>query len=1162
MTKKTVRSGSGKILLGCSMVALTLACGAAFGAQAQDASQNGGDATAKKDDSQVVVVTGYRKSLQSALNTKRNSDVMMDAINADDIASFPEANLAESLQRIPGISIDRDNGEGRTISVRGLGGDFTRVRINGMEALSTAGSNDSGTSPNRSRAFDFNTFASELFNSIQVRKTADAQTDEGSLGATVDLNTGHPFDYKGQKFAISAEDAYYENGKHQNPRLAGLYSTRWDNGKLGFLISVASQSRDTSIDSYGRSGGSADYDYRGTSWTGNEYPQYAGFAAPTGTTFNQTVLTAAGPCTTGGASMPVGTVCNTPAISNPEVLAAMTGSNPAAYAALYPSSNATAGRYDDSTVRIPALATLNDQELHSERLGITSSFQAQVDDDTRITVDYLHSRFHNESTNYQIQSVGLNRNNTNATLNTLTSSASIATKRGLYPGQCTAQAATAITYAVDCGAQLYGTTPAFSTGSDGKAAVLGTNIFSVNPYDLDPYDYYNNPKSVGYVADPYGIGGMISLLGRPATKVLAAQVDNGVADYLQLSNVDWRSAADASIYTTNFDQLSVDFNHRFSSTFKMDAVVGMSKSVNINQGLLVEFDSMDRPETFTYDERGSPKMPVVNPGWNVADASQWGIVKGFSAMRNYIRDTDNTYGQIKVDFDWNVSDTYEVRFGGDLKKYTFSTNQWERPTDTLAPTEKEAGVSVASLGSVHTFGQGLDLAAGTPTSFFAPNIAAFSKVFGFDCNCVNKYGDFRLTNLKSGSAQYGVTENDGGAYVQVDFKYQILGRELTGNVGVREATTSVDATGHDNKQRPVEDTNHYTDTLPSLNLSYHLMDNLYMRIGASKDMARPLLGNLNPAISAVSVPSDGSSTGGSLTIGNTHLKPFRSANYDWDLEWYFAKNSLVSIALFDKEIKSFPQTVLYDAPIQSFFSADGLTALEAQFTNVNQLAYITANDSVTARQYRDAPGGYVRGAEFNFQTDLSYLPDHFKWMPKFVRNFGIQLNATHIDSQLKYILDPGTEVKGVVTKAPTYANGPWLNASPDAINFTLYYEVPQFSARVSIAQRAGYDTSYPIAAGSCNPGLQVATNTSTPAATSATEVACDSPLINDFTFSKSTMNVDANFSWNFDQHLSMRLEGLNLTNQTSNRYLYSAQPVVQSYASTGRQITIGLRYKY
>ena len=93
--------------------------------------------------------------------------------------------------------IARDAGEGRQISVRGLGPQFTRVRINGMEAMSANGGTDAAGGTNRGRNFDFNTFASELFNNITVRKTASAEVEEGSLGATVDLRTGRPFDYDG-----------------------------------------------------------------------------------------------------------------------------------------------------------------------------------------------------------------------------------------------------------------------------------------------------------------------------------------------------------------------------------------------------------------------------------------------------------------------------------------------------------------------------------------------------------------------------------------------------------------------------------------------------------------------------------------------------------------------------------------------------------------------------------------------------------------------------------------------------------------------------------------------------------------------------------------------------------------------------------------------------
>src|SRR6478735_85339 len=137
-----------------------------------------------------VVVSGFRTSLELALQDKRDAISAVDSIRAEDIADFPDLNLAESIQRIPGVTIARDAGEGRTISVRGLSPEFTRVRLNGIEAMSANGGTDAAGGTNRGRGFDFNTFASELFSSVVVHKSASADLEEGSLGATVDLRTG------------------------------------------------------------------------------------------------------------------------------------------------------------------------------------------------------------------------------------------------------------------------------------------------------------------------------------------------------------------------------------------------------------------------------------------------------------------------------------------------------------------------------------------------------------------------------------------------------------------------------------------------------------------------------------------------------------------------------------------------------------------------------------------------------------------------------------------------------------------------------------------------------------------------------------------------------------------------------------------------------------
>jgi len=205
------------------------------------APQDPADAAAGAEGADIVV-TGFRKSLDAALNVKRDSISSVDAVVAEDIAKFPDQNLAESLQRIPGISIQRDAGEGRSITVRGLGAQFTRIRLNGLETVATS---TDGASANRDRAFDFNVFASELFNSIVVHKTAEASLDEGSLGAVVDLNTGNPLGGKtGFTGVLSTVATYNDLSENVRPRIAGLLAYKSPDGTFGASVSAAYQKTD------------------------------------------------------------------------------------------------------------------------------------------------------------------------------------------------------------------------------------------------------------------------------------------------------------------------------------------------------------------------------------------------------------------------------------------------------------------------------------------------------------------------------------------------------------------------------------------------------------------------------------------------------------------------------------------------------------------------------------------------------------------------------------------------------------------------------------------------------------------------------------------------------------------------------------------------------
>jgi iron complex outermembrane receptor protein len=1064
---------------------------------------------------EAVVVTGYRASLQSALNVKRQSDVMVDAINAEDIADFPDANLAESLQRIPGISIDRDNGEGRTITVRGLGGDFTRVRINNLEALSTAGTNDTNsTAMNTTRTFDFNVFASELFNSLKVRKTASAETDEGSLGATVDLQTGRPFDYRKDRFALSVEDAYYQNGGHHNPRVAGLFSKRWADGKMGFLASVAYSEKDTETDQYRRQIVTGEYVYRSATWATLENPRRAGFSAPVGTTFGDRVSNPT-------ATNPGGTVSSTAAITNPAYIAAVTGSDPTAYALLHPS-------LDGSQVIFPALAGPEQQDLSQKRLGLTSSYQWEISSRTRLTIDGLYSNQKSTSTLNQLLPFGLNRNNTNATFATANAATALNSKRGLYPGTCNYTAGGTYASPIDCGQATYG-----------GALVAGTN-FSYNPNNLDVYDYYNWAGSPGYVASADGLAMRAQQIGRPATDVLAANVTNGVADYLKLRNVDWGARADQGSYDTTFKQLSFNLTHEFSDRLKADFTYGASSSKLQSYGKMAEWGQFDQPATFTYDERGGGDMPMFDAGFNAADPNQWTILKGVSFLRYHKKNVENKYGSWKADFTWELNDNLTFKFGGTQRDYQFSTSQLERQNVQINPTEKEAGVSIASLGKVIAFGQGLNVPAGTTTSWFGPDIDKFDALFGFTCNCINKWGDWRLTQFRQqGRETFDVQEKTGGVYGQVNFNYDFFdGWNTFGNLGVRYATTDIDSTGRSTGGRTVKGENSYSDVLPSFNIAIRPREDLYFRFGAAKTMSRPTLQQLAPTITQLSIPDGGVNSGATLTIGNPKLSPFRANNFDAAVEWYYAEGGLISVALFKKKIGSYPQTVRFSGPLSSFLDEAGLQSLIEQFgTTSDQAAYIRADHDATARQFRDAPGGSLQGWEINYQQAFTFLPGLLK-------NTGIQLNATHIKSELTYILDPGSE-----TSAPVLGKGPWLGASPNAVNMTLYYEDKRINTRVSLAQRDGYYTTYPLVAGPCAPGVVAG-------------VACDTPLINDFGGSKDTLNVDFAFSYKLSSQLSFSIEGLNLTNQATSRYYYSENPVAALYGSPGRQLTVGFRFRH
>ncbi|WP_231739293.1 TonB-dependent receptor [Novosphingobium sp. FSW06-99] len=207
---------------------------------AQPAAPPAADPTqgAAAPDAAPIIVTGLRASLDNSRGIKRAASGIVDAISIKDIGKLPDANLAESLQRITGVSIDRSGGEGAFITVRGFGPEFNTVLVNGRQlATPTDPSQASG------RAFSFDTLASELVSGVEVYKSSTARFQSGGVGSTVNIKTARPFDYNGLKFSSSVDVNYDTNAKKAAPDGSFLFSDTTHDGNFGVLLSGSYQHR-------------------------------------------------------------------------------------------------------------------------------------------------------------------------------------------------------------------------------------------------------------------------------------------------------------------------------------------------------------------------------------------------------------------------------------------------------------------------------------------------------------------------------------------------------------------------------------------------------------------------------------------------------------------------------------------------------------------------------------------------------------------------------------------------------------------------------------------------------------------------------------------------------------------------------------------------------
>lgn len=609
--------------------------------------------------------------------------------------------------------------------------------------------------------------------------------------------------------------------------------------------------------------------------------------------------------------------------------------------------------------------------------------------------------------------------------------------------------------------------------------------------------------------------------GKPETVVRdIVRDENGTAVYMLLDNVDIRSENYIDEYSTEFQQYTFNVKQEFTDRLSGSFLAGYVK--NEFENFLDYIVQMDRQNTdgYSYDFRETGmNFPTINYGFDVTDPNNWYIGPTVTApggtgpsgpdIRLRPNFNENTYKTAQVDLKYVVTDNFSVSGGVQAKEYEFiGTGQRFALGETNIPAIP-AGQTVASLSENYCGLEGLGVPAATPTCWRVPSLNAIAEAYGVFTGT----GRFALSSTVSSARgdNRSVKEKDEGAYIQADFNFDLFNIPFRGDIGYRYVKTDQESTFFATVPTAVDPAGFvlttvgrsYKDDLPSMNLVVEPTDNLLLRFGAAKVMARPGLGSISAATN-VSV------AGGSRTVssGNPYLEPYRAKTYDFAVEWYPARGSILSAGFFYKDISTYIQNLTTTAPYTSTGLPDTLLAGTG----------VSPNDSFQISTVVNTEGGPLQGFELNFQQALTFLPWKFS-------NLGLLANYTYVKSEIDYIV---SSTGGVVSTT----SQPLLNLSKNAFNATLYYEDGPFQARVSANYRDPYLTAVPASYQVDVAGVQEATY------------------------------VDFSMSYKLGDNITFSLEGINITNEVNVSYTDSTAERLSDYFQSGRQFYAGVRYSF
>ncbi|QJE01943.1 TonB-dependent receptor [Massilia forsythiae] len=960
----------------------------------------------------VVRVAGTRQSVASAIDRKLRASTVVDSIVAEDIGQFPDKNVGEALSRVTGVQLSRDFGEGSQVSIRGVEPDLNRIEINGMSVLSTNGT--------AGRGAELRELASELIGSIDVYKGITADMTEGGVGGTVSINTRKPLDFKKPTIGgtLSAEQSSSRGGVQ--PR-ANLYmADKYLDGRLGLMANIVFDKVYTRND-YARN----------TSWR---------FLQDWDNSLEKTV------------------------VSRDPLLAAIGAKSGCSATTL------------DATQRAACLAQWNDYSPGIARYGIWTRDHKRSS--AEFTAQYKVSNELSAWTSFQAN-----------TQRQLLNDRNFGTDFGAVSRLANA-----------------GNAPVY--GANGVPTAAGSCVTpATTPDSMVVSNHYVTSYTVGNCLNVAGQGGQ----GAFSTSARAFKLD-----------VDSR-------------YLSGGFNYK-SGRLDVDGLFNTAKSTYNSDSNNIVLTQNAPGLKVTLDGKGIPHF-TFPAAYDPENASSY-----VQAQLQYRpTETRNSEDQAKLDFRYRLSTPFfkRVLFGAqarkaDSKQYgaggylasagsnlsstaddvnvlSANVNQTviydplyrgsaQRPNDTqsfingsFATRYVNAAQMAALVNSLRerspgTFFKGYGGLSNLPAGWIAPSYDAAAPNFD-----TSRFNHGYLFSAPGSDGQtypqipaFSVGERIAATYLRLDYGTELFGYDIDGNVGMRYTRTRDNAAGLFKLQQRVATSlgsssysdvvlsnvttavnNTYNDVLPSFNGTIWLMpDKFLARVGWAKAMARPRIDLLAPNATCTrgsGLAQFGGDGTDDCTAGNPSLKPYRSTNTDFSLEYYPSADSQLSVALFKKDISSY--------------------VLERVL--VKNVDLFGSGDRFDVTQPVNGQGATTRGIELAARSAFTFLPG---WLG----GFGGDANYT----RMGYTYARGNERLNILDGSVL----PYPGMSRNSYNVSLWYDRGPINARIAYNYRDRFFTGANDVSGNPN-------------------------------FQEKTGFLDAKIQWRYNEHVTLSLEGKNLTDQ-------------------------------